>query len=165
MENIDEIKESIVKKFDEMLSENLELFETTGKFSSSEIGKNIGKFINEQFKDMRKSHTAAKKKKSSDCENDSDSDADSKEKKSKKVDGEVKEKKTVRKTKKDNVEGEVKEKKTRKPSTWNIYMKKKMAEYKIENEKNGISKNPKEMLADIALLWKEDKATFKVEDE
>ena len=37
--------------------------------------------------------------------------------------------------------------------------------YKIENEKHGITKNPKEMLADIALLWKDDKATFKVEDE
>ena len=162
MENIDEIKLNIIKKFDEMLSENLESFETTGKFSSSEIGKNIGKFINEQFKDMRKSHTAAKKKKSSDGENENDSDSN--EKKLQKVDGEVKEKKTVRKTKKDAIEGEIKDKKTRKPSTWNIYMKKKMAEYKIENEKNGISKNPKEMLADIALLWKEDKATFKVED-
>jgi hypothetical protein len=160
MENVDEIKATILKKFEEMLSQSLESFESTGKFSSAAIGKDIGKFINDKFKDMRKSTTAAKKKKSSDSENESDSD--SKEKKSKKEDGEVKEKKT-RKSKKED--GEVKEKKTRKPSTWNIYMKKKMAEYKIENEKHGITKNPKEMLADIALLWKDDKATFKIEDE
>ena len=158
MENFDEIKASIIKKFDEMLTTSLETFESTGKFSSSEIGKDIGKIINDKFKDMRKSHTSAKKKKSSDIK----SDSDSKEKESKKDDGEVKEKKP-RKSKKDD--GEVKEKKPRKPSIWNIYMKKKMAEYKIENEKNGVTKNPKEMLADIALLWKDDKATFKVEDE
>jgi hypothetical protein len=163
MENIDEIKATIITKFEEMLSQNLESFESTGKFSSAAIGKDIGKFINDKLKDMRKSTTAAKKKKSNDSENESDSD--SKEKKLKKVENDVKEKKTVRKTKKDDVEGEIKEKKTRKPSAWNIYMKKKMAEYKIENEKNGISKNPKEMLADIALLWKDDKASFKVEDE
>lgn len=141
MEDIEVIKNSIIKKFSEMLSENLDNYESTGKFSSSEIGKEIGKFINDKLKDIRKSHSSAKKKKINQSSDDE------------KI-----------QSKKDSI-SEVKEKKKRKPSAWNIYMKKKVAELKIENEKNGISKNPKEMLADIALLWKEDKLTFKVEEE
>ena len=44
-------------------------------------------------------------------------------------------------------------------------MKKKMAELKAENEEHGVVKSSKELLSDVALLWKEDKATFKLEEE
>ena len=148
MENIDEIKVSIMKKFEEMLEAGLVSLQDGGKFSSSEIGKEIGKFINQEIKDIRKPRGGGgRKKKSDDEEENTDEKAEKKPRapRKKKTDGEEKP-----------------EKKKRAPSAWNIYYKMKSAELKAENEENGIKKSPKEMMADIALLWKEDKATFKV---
>jgi hypothetical protein len=155
MENIDEIKVSIMKKFEEMLEAGLVSLQDGGKFSSSEIGKEIGKFINQEIKDIRKGmlqdirkpRGGGRKKKSDDESEKSDEKPEKKPRapRKKKTDGEEKP-----------------EKKKRAPSAWNIYYKIKSAELKAENEENGIKKSPKEMMADIALLWKEDKATFKV---
>jgi|694.fasta_scaffold01147_6 hypothetical protein len=144
MENIADIKASILKKFDELLTSSLTSLESGGKFSSSEIGKNIGKIINEELKDVRKGNSGTKKKKVVDKKVEEENTAKPKEK-SKKSDDE--------------------KKSTRKPSLWNIYMKKKMAELKAENEEHGVVKSSKELLSDVALLWKEDKATFKLEEE
>ena len=138
MENIDEIKVSILKKFEEMLDAGLVSLQDGGKFSSSEIGKEIGKFINQEVKDIRKPRGGGAGKKT-----------------------EEKVKAPRKKQKKDDDE-EKPEKKKRAPSSWNIYMKIKMAELKAENEENGIKKSPKEMMADIAVLWKSEKANFKV---
>lgn len=138
MENIDEIKVSIMKKFEEMLEAGLVSLQDGGKFSSSEIGKEIGKFINQEIKEIRKPRGGGAGKKS-----------------------EEKVKAPRKKQKKDDDE-EKPEKKKRAPSAWNIYMKMKMAELKAENEENGIKKSPKEMMADIAVLWKSEKANFKV---
>jgi hypothetical protein len=150
MENIDEIKSSILKKFEEMLDAGLVSLQDGGKFSSSEIGKEIGKFINQELKDVRKPRGGGGKKKKSDDESDEKSDEKS-------------EKKPRAPRKKKSDDGEEKpEKKKRAPSAWNIYMKIKMAELKAENLENGIEKKPKELMAEIALLWKDDKATFKV---
>ncbi len=137
MENIDEIKVSIMKKFEEMLNAGLVSLQDGGKFSSSEIGKEIGKFINQEVKDIRKPRGGAGKK--------TEEKVKAPRKKQKKDDGEEKT-----------------EKKKRAPSAWNIYMKMKMAELKAENEENGIKKSPKEMMADIAVLWKSEKTNFKV---
>jgi len=142
MENIADIKASILKKFDELLTTSLTSLESGGKFSSSEIGKNIGKIINEELKDVRKGNSGTRKKK---VEEETNKTADTKSKKSVKTDDE--------------------KKSTRKPSLWNIYMKKKMAELKIENEEKGITKSSKELLSEVALLWKEDKATFKIDED
>ena len=139
MENIDEIKVSILKKFEEMLNAGLVSLQDGGKFSSSEIGKEIGKFINQEVKDIRKSRGGGAGKKT-----------------------EEKVKAPRKKQKKDDDDEEKPEKKKRAPSAWNIYMKIKMAELKTENEENGIKKSPKEMMADIAVLWKSEKANFKV---
>jgi len=139
MENIDEIKVSILKKFEEMLNAGLVSLQDGGKFSSSEIGKEIGKFINQEVKDIRKSRGGGAGKKT-----------------------EEKVKAPRKKQKKDDDDEEKPEKKKRAPSAWNIYMKIKMAELKAENEENGIKKSPKEMMADIAVLWKSEKANFKV---
>jgi hypothetical protein len=137
MENIDEIKVSIMRKFEEMLDAGLVSLQDGGKFSSSEIGKEIGKFINQEVKDIRKPRGGGEKK--------------------------TEEKvKAPRKKQKKNDDEEKPEKKKRAPSTWNIFMKIKMAELKVENEESGIKKSPKEMMADIALLWKSEKANFKV---
>jgi hypothetical protein len=143
MENIDEIKSSILKKFEEMIEAGLVSLQEGGKFSSSEIGKEIGKFINQELKDIRKPRGGGKKK--SDNESDETTEKKPRAPRKKKTEGE-----------------ENPEKKKRAPSAWNIYYKLKAAELKAENEENGIKKSPKEMMADIALLWKEDKATFKV---
>jgi len=147
MENIDEIKVSIIKKFEEMLNDSIVSLQDGGKFSSSEIGKEIGKFINQELKEVRKPRGGGRKKKSDDESEKSDEKSEKKPRapRKKKTDGEEKP-----------------EKKKRAPSAWNIYYKMKSAELKAENEENGIKKSPKEMMADIALLWKEDKATFKV---
>ena len=148
MENIDEIKVSIMKKFEEMLNAGLGSLEQGGKFSSSEIGKEIGKFINQELKDVRKPRGGGRKKKSDDEEENSD---------------EKPEKKPRAPRKKKTEDGvEKPEKKKRAPSAWNIYYKMKSAELKAENEENGIKKSPKEMMADIALLWKSEKGNFKV---
>lgn len=145
MENIDEIKSSILKKFEEMLDAGLVSLQDGGKFSSSEIGKEIGKFINQELKDVRKPRGGGKKK--------SDDETDEKPEKKPRA---------PRKKKSDDGTDEKPEKKKRPPSAWNIYMKIKMAELKAENQENGIEKKPKEMMADIALLWKSEKANFKV---
>ncbi len=137
MENIDEIKVSILKKFEEMLNAGLVSLQDGGKFSSSEIGKEIGKFINQEVKDIRKSRGGGAGKKT-----------------------EEKVKAPRKKQKKDDEEKP--EKKKRAPSSWNIYMKIKMAQLKAENEENGIKKSPKEMMADIAVLWKSEKGNFKI---
>ena len=138
MENIDEIKVSIMKKFEEMLDAGLVSLQDGGKFSSSEIGKEIGKFINQEVKEIRKPRGGGGGKKT-------EEKVKAPRKKQKKDDGEEKP-----------------EKKKRAPSAWNIYMKIKMAELKAENEDNGIKKSPKEMMADIAVLWKSEKANFKI---
>ena len=137
MENIDEFKVSIMKKFEEMLDAGLVSLQDSGKFSSSEIGKEIGKFINQELKKVRKSHSNGVEAKKSDV-------------------------KAPRKKQKKDDEEEKAEKKKRAPSAWNIYMKIKMAQLKAENEENGIKKSPKEMMADIAVLWKDEKTDFKI---
>jgi len=142
MENIDEIKVAIMKKFEEMLDAGLGLIQDGGKFSSSEIGKEIGKFINQELKDIRKPRGGGRKK------------ADQEE-------GDEKPQKKERAPRKKKEEGDEKpEKKKRAPSTWNIYYKLKSAELKAENAENGIKMAPKEMMAAIALLWKDEKETF-----
>jgi len=128
---MEDIKAIILKKFDEMLTTSLESLESGGKFSSSEIGKDIGKFINEELKEIRKKSNSGTRKKK--VEEDTTSKDDEKKPK-------------------------------RKPSLWNIYMKKKIIELKAEYEEKGIIKNSKELLSEVAILWKEDKATFKVDE-
>jgi hypothetical protein len=153
MENIDEIKVSIMKKFEEMLDAGLVSLQDGGKFSSSEIGKEIGKFINQEIKEIRKPRGGGggRKKKS-------DDEGEKQEEKS-----DEKPEKKPRAPRKKKTDGEEKpEKKKRAPSAWNIYYKMKSAELKAENEENGIKKSPKEMMADIAVLWKSEKANFKV---
>lgn len=145
MENIDEIKVAIMKKFEEMLNTNLGSLQDGGKFSSSEIGKDIGKFINQELKDVRKPRGGGRKK----------ADQDSQE------EGVEKPEKKERAPRKKKEEGAEKpEKKKRAPSTWNIYYKLKSAELKAKNAENGIKMAPKEMMAAIALIWKDEKETF-----
>ena len=141
MENIDEIKVSIMKKFEEMLDAGLVSLQDGGKFSSSEIGKEIGKFINQEIKEIRKPRGGG--------------GGGGGKKTEEKV-------KAPRKKQKKDDDEEKPEKKKRAPSAWNIYMKIKMAELKVENEENGIKKSPKEMMADIAVLWKSEKVNFKI---
>jgi len=83
MENIDEIKVSIIKKFEEMLNDSILSLQDDGKFSSTEIGKEIGKFINLKMKDIRKPRgggAGGRKKKSDDEEEKSDENLSAKEK-------------------------------------------------------------------------------------
>jgi len=148
MENIDEIKIAIMKKFEEMLDAGLSSFQDGGKFSSSEIGKDIGKFINQELKDVRKPRGGGRKK--------ADQDSQGEEKPEKK-------KRAPRKKKEEGAEKP--EKKKRAPSAWNIYYKLKSAELKAENAENGVVMKPKEMMAAIALLWKDEKETFKIPSE
>lgn len=142
MADIEQVKATIMKKFEEMLNKGIDSIQNGEKFSSSEIGKEIGKFMNQKLKDLRKPTHCGGKKKSDD-------------------EGEKKHK-TPRKALTIRTKAVDEEKKKRAPSAWNIYYKLKSAQLKIENEKNGITKTPKEMMAEIALLWKDDKATFKV---
>lgn len=153
MEKTAEIKASILAKFDELLSAALTSLEAGEKFSSAEIGKEIGKFITQEVKDIRKPRGGGSKK--------TDGEEKPKEKKSD-DEGEKEEKpKKPRKSKKNSDEDEEKpEKPKRKPSNWNLYMKAKMAELKAKNEEDGTSKKPKEMLVEIAEMWKDEKSTW-----
>jgi len=128
MANIEEIKQSIIQQVDKLLSENLELLSKGGKFSSSKIGVEIGKIINQELNDIRS------KKKLNDTF--------------------ITNEKTLISQEDNSI------KKKRQPSTWNIYMSRKMAEIKAENLQYGISKTSKEIIADISLLWKEEKEDF-----
>ena len=46
--SIDTIKNKIITRVDELLTNHLKLFIETNKFSSSELGNLIGKLINEE---------------------------------------------------------------------------------------------------------------------
>jgi hypothetical protein len=164
MENIDEIKVSIMRKFEEMLDAGLVSIQEGGKFSSSEIGKEIGKFINQEVKEIRKlinqEVKEIRKPRGGSC-----SGCGGRKKQhellikiNEKIKGEEKVKAPRKKQKKDD--SEEKPEKKRVPSVWNIYCKIKSYALKLEYEEIGIEKSPEEIMADIALLWEEDKADF-----
>jgi len=63
---IDEIEKNIILKIKEFISPSLLSLKRGGRFSSSELGKEIGKLINKEVEEIRKSrsgkkHTALKK--------------------------------------------------------------------------------------------------------
>jgi hypothetical protein len=148
MENIDEIKVSIMRKFEEMLDAGLVSIQEGGKFSSSEIGKEIGKFINQEVKEIRKPRGGGGRRKQHELLI----------KINEKIKGEEKVKAPRKKQKKDD--SEEKPEKKRVPSVWNIYCKIKSYALKLEYEEIGIEKSPEEIMADIALLWEEEKPDF-----
>jgi len=55
MSSINDIKISIIKKVEELLTLNLNNFKETNKLSTTTIGKDIGKIINEEMITLKKS--------------------------------------------------------------------------------------------------------------
>jgi hypothetical protein len=61
MSSINDIKITIIKKVEELLTLNLNNFKETNKLSTTTIGKDIGKIINEEMITLKKSVKIKKK--------------------------------------------------------------------------------------------------------
>jgi uncharacterized membrane protein YgaE (UPF0421/DUF939 family) len=62
MSKIEDIKITIIKKVEELLTLNLNNFKETNRLSTIVIGTNISKIINEQMTDLKKSIKTKKEK-------------------------------------------------------------------------------------------------------
>jgi len=154
MANYDDVKATIMAEFEKMLDEGLTSLISNGPFSSSAIGRDIGKFINQEVSELRSS-VGGKKTRSSVAKKQSDDDAEEKKH------AKAAPTKTKKSSAKKATDDEVKEKPKRAPSAWNLYVKAKYAELKAADAEAGEKTNSKEMLSRIAAFWKIEQDDFK----